>query len=237
MLGVDGCRGGWIGAEVSADATGEFVRRKPTACADGPTTTDRSRVQWLRFADASQIASIANGYDAIGIDMPIGLPDTGARACDVEARQLLGSRWPCVFHAPVRAALSATTYAEACDLSRAVSGRALSQQTWHITKRISEVDGHLAGLAHVVEVHPEVSFAALAGSPLPPKRTPVGRDARLTALRRWIPHFDLPPTARIDALDALAVAWSATRWLHGTATTIPDEPPTDSRGRPMRIVF
>src|SRR5207248_225457 len=69
VLGVDGRRGGWVGAEV-ADRT----------------------VRWHIFGDTDELASVAADYDAVGIDVPIGLPDSGPRECDVEARRLLRAR-------------------------------------------------------------------------------------------------------------------------------------------------
>jgi predicted RNase H-like nuclease len=87
----------------------------------------------------------------------------------------------------------------------------------------------------LVEVHPELSFAALAGRVLPSKRTPAGRADRLAVLRGWLPGLaDVPPGH--DGLDALAAAWSARRWHLGMARTLPADPPLDARGRPMRIV-
>lgn len=35
----------------------------------------------------------------------------------------------------------------------------------------------------------------------------------------------------------LAAAWTARRFANGEAHTLPDDPPTDSRGLPQRIVF
>jgi len=67
------------------------------------------------------------------------------------------------------------------------------------------------------------------------KHTPAGREERLCALRTWLPGLAEVP-AGDDGLDALAVAWSAGRWLAGTARTLPAEPPVDARGRRMRIV-
>jgi predicted RNase H-like nuclease len=113
-------------------------------------------------------------------------------------------------------------------------------QTWHIVDRIAEVDD-FADDERLVEVHPELSFAALAGRVLAPKRTAEGRAERLAALDRWLPgavgRTGLPsgPLA-IDARDALAAAGSAQRHLAGTASVRPAEPPRDERGRLMRIV-
>ncbi|MDP9398490.1 MAG: DUF429 domain-containing protein [Actinomycetota bacterium] len=59
---------------------------------------------------------------------------------------------------------------------------------------------------------------------------------------RWVEvhpevSFRAVESGLADALDALAVAWSARRWLRGTAEVLPGEPPPyDRRGRPMRIV-
>ena len=90
----------------------------------------------------------------------------------------------------------------------------------------------------LVEVHPELSFAALAGRVLDRKRTAAGRAQRLAALRSWLPGLDLASVpSGDDAPDALAAAWSGRRWLDGVARVLPGgEPPQDSRGRPMRIV-
>ena len=47
--------------------------------------------------------------EVVGIDIPIGLPDTGRRAADIEAKTALGPRSNSVFFTPVRAALEAVT--------------------------------------------------------------------------------------------------------------------------------
>jgi len=216
VLGVDGCRGGWMGALV----------------ADGAVT-------WLRFGDIT--AALAVEAAVVGVDMPIGLPATGRRECDLLAKKTLGAAHPRVFLTPPRAVLAARDYAVAGELHRGlVGGTGMSVQTWHIVDRIAQVD-EAADDERLVEVHPELSFAALAGRVLSPKRTLEGRAERLAALVRWLPgavgRTELPsgPLA-IDALDALAAAWSAQRYLTGTARVLPAEPPRDERGRQMRIV-
>ena len=213
VLGVDGCPGGWVGALVTG-----------------------ARVEWLVLSSAAQV--LAAPAAAVGIDIPIGLPDAGPRACDVAARRELGARRASVFPAPVRAVLPATSYAEACTLSRAASGRALSQQAWHLVPRIADVDATLGPGDHrrVVEVHPELVFSRLAGA-LPAKKDPAGRALRERALRQWLPAGWPPPPrpARADdALDALACAWTARRWLAGQAQVLGGE--LDTTGTPMRIV-
>ncbi|MQA86653.1 MAG: DUF429 domain-containing protein [Streptosporangiales bacterium] len=222
VLGVDGCPGGWIGALVDRDGG----------------------VEWRLFPDARAILAVDSR--ATGIDIPIGLPTVGPRSCDVAARRLLGPRRSSVFPAPVRTVLGAATYGDACALSRAACGRALARQTWNLVPRIADVDAVINPRlqSRVVEVHPEVSFARLAGAVLPSKRTAAGRSARLRALAGWIadPEAALrgaPRPARPDdALDALVAAWSARRWHKGEAEMLPaDDTPRDTRGLRMEIVF
>jgi predicted RNase H-like nuclease len=219
LLGVDGCPGGWIGAVVQD-----------------------SSVRWHLLPDAATLLAVAATCEATGVDMPMGLSADRPRRCDVEARALLGARRSSVFPAPVRAVLGASSYAEACAVSRAASGRALSIQTWNLVPRIADLDAGLpdGGLPWLAEMHPELSFARLAGGPLPPKKSAEGQAARVTALLGWLPHLaldEVPRPARTeDALDALAVAWSARRWVRGEAEMLPDPYDVDVRGLPMRIV-
>jgi predicted RNase H-like nuclease len=212
-LGLDGARDGWAAALVE----------------DG-------RVRWLRFGHVTE--ALALEVEAVGIDMPVGLPATGRRDCDLLAKTLLGRAHARVFLAPPRGVLDAADYPEANRLHRRLAdGLGLSVQTWHLTPKVREVDA-VADDPRLVEVHPELSFAELAGTAaLPSKKTAAGRALRVETLRRWLPDLalgDVP--AGDDGLDALAVAWSAERWLAGTARTLPDDPPYDECGRPMRIV-
>ena len=219
VLGVDGCPGGWVGALVE----------------DG-------EVRWSVLPDVAALLAVAASCDATGVDMPIGLAPAGPRRCDVEARKLLGPRRSSVFAAPIRPVLGAASYAEACAVSRAASGRALSLQAWHLVPRIADLDATLpdGGLEWLAEVHPELSFATMAGAPLPGKKTAEGRSARIGLLASWLPDLllhEVPRPARTeDALDALAVAWTALRWWRGVASTVPDPYDLDERGLPMRIV-
>jgi predicted RNase H-like nuclease len=76
--------------------------------------------------------------------MPIGLPERGPRACDLEARRLLGpGRASSVFPAPIRPVLVATSYDDACQIRLQVEGKKLSRQAWVIVPKIREVDDML----------------------------------------------------------------------------------------------
>lgn len=209
---------------------------------------DAVTVEWELFGDFHGVVSADAAV--VGVDMPVGLAEDEARDCDVAARQELRPYGSRVFPAPLRTVADlpdSVPYAEACAASRSrhARGKALSRQTWNILGKIREVDAVVTPQlqARVIEVHPEVSFAELAGRPLGPKRSRAGRVERLRALRAWLrdPEAALAtaprPARPDDALDALAVAWSARRWRDGEALVLPyDDPPRDERGLRMEIV-
>jgi len=208
VAGVDGCRGGWA-----------------VALADAESILDVRVVS--TFTDV-----VALRCDAIAVDMPIGLLDHGPRACDVEARRRLGPRRASVFPTPLRPMLAATTYAEAS----AVAG--LSKQAFHLLPKIREVDAVMTPRRQrrIVEVHPELCFAALVGAPCTaPKRTAEGRAERLAAVH---PPVKRPPsgTAWDDVLDACALVHTARRLVHGAVERLGDGA-RDARGLRCEIVL
>jgi predicted RNase H-like nuclease len=146
-----------------------------------------------------------------------------------------------VFPTPVRAALGAADHAEALARSRAVDGRGLSVQAFHLLPRIAEVDTAMtpALQSAVVECHPESVFAGLAGAPLATtKRTADGRAERrdlLAGAGVTVASVRVPGAAAHDVLDALAAAVGAARFASGEATVLGDGA-TDARGLRMAIV-
>ncbi len=200
-LGVDGCRGGW------AVASAAGVIAVPT------------------FAD---VLDLADG-GVVGVDMPIGLPDAGPRACDVAARRELGRpRGSSVFPAPPRAALGWRSWADAAGVSR---------QAYLLLAKIREVDELMSPAlqSRVVEVHPELSFAAMAGGPMRHnKKTAEGRAERLAALALAAPP-KAPGAAADDVLDALAVLWTAQRVERADERRLGDGA-VDAKGLRMEIV-
>jgi predicted RNase H-like nuclease len=199
-LGVDAARGGWIAVALE---DGRFVEA---------ALERRFPALLERFEDAV----------AIGVDIPIGLPAPGEqRRADVEARKLVGARRSSVFFTPARAALEAATYSEA-----RVIAPSTSAQGWALRTAILDVDR--VRDARVYEVHPEVSFAVLAGKPLAfAKRTWNGQRERLRLLRRAgirIPdRLDAGLVPADDVVDAAVTAWSATRIARGEDVTIPED--------------
>jgi predicted RNase H-like nuclease len=185
----------------------------------------------------------AGRLDVVGIDIPIGLPATGARACDVEARAMIGPRRSSVFPVPLRGLLGAVTYGEAASRSRALSGKGISRQAFGILPKVAEVDRVMSPdrQGRIVEVHPEVSLAVLAGRTMAyPKRRPEGRAERLAALGRAFPDVADHAGVRIvgtgpdDVLDAFAVAWTARRYARGGHVQLGGQ--RDSRGLRMEII-
>jgi predicted RNase H-like nuclease len=218
VLGVDGCRGGWLAARLSG-----------------------GDVTWT-WTDG--IAGLLELGLPTAVDIPIGLPDAGPRACDVAARAMLGRRGVSVFPAPVRAVLGCASYAEAREVLAGRGGPSMSAQAFGLVRAVRQVDDALAAGAdaRVVEAHPEVAFCRMGGGPgLASKKSTAGVAARLRLLLGWLPTAldalaEVPPRAALDdALDALACAWVARRWAAGVAQVLGDGS-RDTRGRPMRIV-
>ena len=115
----------------------------------------------------------------------------------------------------------------------------LSAQSFALRKKIIEVDACLE--ERVFEVHPEVSFAALADRQLlSPKRSWNGQMERRRLLA--VAGIELPDelmagqAAADDVLDAAVAAWSAGRKARGEAATLPPDPPIQD-GRPVAIWY
>lgn len=228
-FGVDGCRGGWL--RVGRKGNGELA---PPAL----------------FPDAAALLRELGPKAHLGVDMPIGLPEQGARTCDREARTFLGRpRGSSVFPAPIRAQLAASDHADAVRVGRAADGRGLTIQTWNILPKIRDLDAalraHPADQDRVHEVHPEVSFALWAGAPLTDgKRSPEGREQRralveegfgkaaIEAARKLAPKKLL---ADDDILDAFAVLWSTERIARGASQSFPAHAEQDACGLRMCI--
>ena len=126
------------------------------------------------------------------IDIPIGLSDDGSRACDREARQLLGARRSSVFSVPPRLALPEASYAEINAASKRHCGRGISKQAFYLLPKIREAERLLRSsperYAGWLETHPELCFCALNGGiPMGDnKKTDAGYRQRRSLLERQI---------------------------------------------------
>lgn len=163
---------------------------------------------------------------------------------------MLGPRGSSVFSAPVRAAIFADSYSDACEISRssAPGAGALSKQSFGLAPKIREIDALLRAApalrARVVETHPEAAFLRLAGEPLPPKKHADGRARRIAILaQHQIPDPTTLPLAgprssynADDLIDAAVCLIVARDLAQGTAMSTPCDPPLDQFGIPMQIV-
>jgi predicted RNase H-like nuclease len=174
------------------------------------------------FRDFAALLGAFQGAGTIGVDIPIGLPDPGQRRrADEEARRFVGRRGSSVFPTPARGLLEAEFRA----------GLGISRQSHSLGVRILEVERAAVADHLVVEVHPEVSFRAMAGEHLRySKRTWNGLVERRRLLAEqglMVPGADLGEAGRAgpdDVLDAAAAAWSAHRKAAGEARSLPESP-------------
>ncbi|MPY80432.1 MAG: DUF429 domain-containing protein [Actinophytocola sp.] len=223
VLGVDACRAGWVGVVLDGDRATAHV-------ASG-------------IADLVEQASVDGQPAVVGVDMPIGLPDHGPRQADQLARRAVGRLRSSVFTTPTRPALEAPDHRTASARNRELTGKGVSIQAFGLKPKLLEVDQWVRRAAvNVVEVHPEVSFARLAGAPLDVgKRTHFGVARRHELLREAGVTLEGVLGAVVrgvgvdDVLDATVVAWSARRVAAGCAVAIPDPPEVFSDSWPAAI--
>ncbi len=224
VVGVDGCRAGWI-AVIWTDVGAHCEL----------------------LSSFSKVLSVHPGI--IAVDMPIGLPPKHGRIAEHEARSILGARRSSVFSTVSRAAYAANTWKEACEINliNSVPPKKLSQQSFAIFKKVKEVDAAItpALQSRVREVHPEVIFYEMNDrQPLHfSKKKRDGASERVKLLERsgfpWStlghPIYLKKNVADDDIIDACACAWSARRILEGTARYYPEKEERDARGLLMRI--
>jgi predicted RNase H-like nuclease len=244
-IGVDGCPVGWIAAHAHENELGQLVRTE------------------LRLvgAESGGLTALVDDCEArwpppvVAIDVPMGLPRcAGLRECDREARCRLGRRWMCVFPAPDRELLG-RTFEEAREHVRARRFAdpvghhpILSRQAIAIMPKIAEVDVLLrerpARQRWLIEVHPELSFLALAQAlnrpeaqiGLPRKQRSAGKTLRRALLAAVTPDIDGQlaevswPRTQVgvdDVLDAYAALWSARRYRTPAREILGDGLPDD----------
>ncbi|GAA3566431.1 DUF429 domain-containing protein [Microlunatus spumicola] len=211
VLGVDGCREGWVGVAPDPDGPRAYV------------AADLRTLVRLAEQDGPVVR--------VGVDIPVGLADSGWRAADTLVRAALGPRRASLFATPVRAALEATDHAAGVLLSRAASDAGFSIQAWGLRGKVREVDRLVRdGEDRVREVHPELSFTTMAGHPARhPKKTWAGQRERVALLDAAGIRLDALTGATgsagpDDVVDAAAAAWTARRLAAGTAVSLPDPP-------------
>lgn len=232
-VGVDGCRDGWLAVVIDGD-----------------------NVSWMLCPTFAGLVDRVADHCCLFVDIPIGLPATGTREADRQARNSLpGHLKGSIFNTPVRKAVYATDKSEAKHINQKLSGKSLSEQSLGIARKILEVDTVLqersALRGRLFEAHPEVCFSRLAGHSLQyVKKDLLGGLERLRILEKWI---DEPQRLLVevrnevarsrvggdDVLDACVLAVAA-RKSGGSPACFPLEknsPPLDETGLPMAIWF
>lgn len=233
--GIDGCPGGWI-AVCRHAATGSWDHR---------------------LLSPGGVAALAVAPpDVAVIDIPIGLPEAGPRDCDRAARRYLGpARGTSVFAAPIRPALRARDWEDACRIREGVEQKRYPRQTFGILSKVREIDELLRGDPHlgecVHEGHPEVTFAAMNGGNAMrhAKKSAAGRAERLAVIgeclgdgavelyQRAAAHYPRARVGRDDLIDALALVWTARRIASGRHLRLPPQARSDALGLAMQIHY
>ena len=220
LAGVEPCPGGWF--VVSGKLQGVSLFPEPPQV----------------VASIMDVLDSRPPYEIIALHAPIGLPGDrtpGGRACDRQARKLLGSRRGAAITAP-------PTRSVVFD----VSGEGLSAVVRAQLARIREVQRDVASYHQrsVFEVHPELGFFQLNDdTPLRyGKRTHLGIQERLALLQARMPGLDrvldnLPDGIRLPTvLDACVDLWTSRRIAARAVARLPEVPEWNEDGLRMEMV-
>jgi len=232
VVGVDGCRGGWLAVKLSRDGALE------------------ARI----FTDMASLWSAYRRASLILVDIPIGLPAAANdRLCDQAARKVLGHRRASVFPVPCRAAVYAPDYDAATKTNETITGKRIFRATWNLIPRMRQVDEILQGDPQarkvIREAHPEVLFWSLdqKRSMTFSKKEAAGQAERLEVLQRVyrradalffelgknLPRESASPDDLLDALAAAVTGLIGRKKLQ----TLPPSPERDPYGLPMEMVY
>jgi predicted RNase H-like nuclease len=227
IAGIDGCKEGWFC--LSLDTEGRRIEATVLG----------------------SLAELDRTLRVIAVDIPIGLPDANGREADRLARVRLGEpRRRSVFPTPIRPALLARSWEEACRITISINGRSVTKQTAAILPKIAEADAIARSASigcRMYEVHPEVSFAEWNGAPMMHrKKSRAGRSDRQVLISSYFGSSAFGRArasvrgrrvAADDIADAFAALWTAERIEQGRSGRYPETQVTDSLGVPMNIWF
>jgi predicted RNase H-like nuclease len=220
LAGVEPCPGGWF--VVSGKLQGVSLFPEPPQV----------------LASISDVLDARPPYEIIALHAPIGLPGEripGGRACDRQARKLLGRRRGAAVTAPP----SRSSVYDA-------TGEGLSAVVRAQLARIREVQRDVASYHQrtVFEVHPELGFFQLnEDAPLRySKRTHLGIEERLSLLQARMPGLErvldnVPDGIRLPTvLDACVNLWTARRIAARAVSRLPEVPEWNEDGLRMELV-
>jgi predicted RNase H-like nuclease len=149
FVGLDGCANGWVAVRLDDNGTREI-----------DFLTDLKDCLNSSFTRAM-------------IDIPIGLPDSDYRNCDLEGRKLLGENRSRLFSGARRPLLSYEKREDAHAWGKATDGIGVSCQLFCLLPKIRQVDELMTSdrQTDVRESHPELIFQRLNdAAPLRPRR-------------------------------------------------------------------
>ncbi len=233
FVGTGLCADGWVAVVHVADGF------------DHAGVFDEFGALWGRYEDSA---------DRIAVPVPVGLHERGEEPRPPErlARELLGPRRSAVYDAPVREATRKQRYQTASRVNERKAGRGLTREAFADAGAVAEVDELLSAIPEappiVVEAHPELCFRAFRGEPLEyDGRTAAGYAERLRTLAAFDSNAPVDVVAAAEAtgghevavadvLDATALALTV-RPGEGELRSLPEDPPTDPEGLPMRMVY
>ena len=154
LIGIDGTSSGWIAS----------IGNSKNKCLSVITYSE----------DLSELLSDYPG-SVVVIDMPIELNKKNyLRECDILAKKYLGKKFQSsIFIPPLKRVLKCSNYQEANKLSKEITGKGLSKQSWHLKKKITEVQGLCKLSNKIYEGHPECSFKMLKNKALVAKKKSV----------------------------------------------------------------
>ena len=246
VTGIDACRRGWVAVTLDDSGTvalssarlacvrvyGSLASLLATApAAVGPVTVDPVTV---------------DPVTVVGIDMPLGLLESGWREADLAARGLLGPRRSSVFAIPPEAVWAEASYQAANQRCRELTGQGFSIQAWGLRAKLLEANQYRETCGHPCtkctrnwrSVRWRARRSRTASTPRPVASCAASCWPKPGSSSRP-PRFRPPRSAApvTDTLDAAAVAWSAWRIAAGQAIVLPDPPQVDRQGREITIRY
>lgn len=227
-VGIDGCRGGWIAAEIR-----------------------NGSLAFHKFGTLKEMTETIS-FESCLIDMVIGLQGNDRQIRpDSMARKILKGRASTVFPAPCRKAVYGGTKAERLEANVQVLHKKFTSQTDAIIPKMREVDMFLQENPRyknvIQETHPEVCFARLKGRVLmTSKHDSEGIRERIQVIEEYLPEVteerirSLSSALRCnedDLVDAVCLAVVANLMVQQETQTIPPEPMADDTGLLMQMVI
>lgn len=228
-IGVDGCKGGWIGAILQ----------------NGSLTVKR-------FKSIQNITEEYEDFDEFLIDMVIGLPGNNAHIRpDTYARNIIKERASTIFPAPCRQAVYAKDTENAYLENQRVMGRKFTPLTVGIIPKIREVDDFLQKNPEyknrIKESHPEVCFAAFnSKTVMSRKKDAEGITERIHLLQLYLPLINREQLmdyakklkcSMDDIFDAICLSVTANLAGQNKYEIIPLNPMEDDTGLRMQMVI